>query len=74
MSMQQEAEVALIRESVYINTEKREAEAWLTFTDDPGKKLTENKSVALKRLDNVMRKCDESMKEENYCCRRSRNY
>ena len=40
MSMQQEAEAGLIKESVYIDTAKKEAGVRLAFTDDPEKRLT----------------------------------
>ena len=40
----------LIKKSVCINTAKKEARAWLAFSDDLEEWLTENKHVALKRL------------------------
>ena len=55
MSLQQEVENQLIKDSV-IDRKKRMAVAKLPFLEKPEEKLTENKKVAIKRLDNVLRK------------------
>ena len=61
MSMQQESETGLIKESVYIDTAKKESGAWLALTDDHEKRLTENRNVVARRLDNTMKKyCNDS--------------
>ena len=50
MSLQQEAEAALINESVYINAAKKQVEACIAYINDPEKRLTENRNVAVKEL------------------------
>ena len=56
MSLQQEIENQLIKDSVIINRKKRMAVARLPFLEKPEEKLTENKKVPIKRLDNIIRK------------------
>ena len=65
MSIRQEAEQQVIRESVTINKELGRAVAKLPFIIDPADKLKDNSRIASKRLENVIRKysSDESVKE-----------
>ena len=56
MSMKQQAEQELIRESVHIDKTIKRAVAKLPFLCDPTEKLVDNSKVAEKRLDNVVRK------------------
>ena len=45
MSLQEEAEASMIKESVYIDDAKKEAGAWLAFIDDPERRLTKNRNI-----------------------------
>ena len=65
MSMKQEAEQELIRQSVYIDKKLGRAVAKLPFLTDPTDKLKDNSNVAVKRLENVCRKygSDENVKQ-----------
>ena len=65
MSLLQEAEQELIKDSVYIDKENKRAVAYLPFKADPKEFLVDNTSIATKRLMNVCRKYhdDESVKE-----------
>ena len=65
MSMKQEAEQQLIRESVKIDASLGRAVARLPFITDPTDKLTDNTYIAKKRLENVCRKygSNEEVKE-----------
>ena len=56
LSMKQQAEQELIRESVHIDKTIKRAVAKLPFLCDPTEKLVDNSKVAEKRLDNVVRK------------------
>ena len=65
MSMKQEAEQLLIRESVRIDWKFGRAIATLPFITDPTDKLVDNTYIAEKRLENVCKKysSDEKVKE-----------
>ena len=65
MSMKQEAEQELIRQSVHIDKKLGRAVAKLPFLTDPIDKLKDNSNVAVKRLENVCRKygSDENVKQ-----------
>ena len=56
MSMRQEAEQQIIKESVHIDKDLGRAVAKLPFMYDPTDKLVDNSRVAAKRLENVTRK------------------
>ena len=56
LSLRQEAEQELIRESIYLDLEKGEAAAKLPFVQDPNEKLIDNKGIAKKRLDSIINK------------------
>ena len=56
MSIRQEAEQQIIRESVHIDKGLGRAVAKLPFITDPSDKLVDNSKVAAKRLDNVTKK------------------
>ena len=56
MSMRQEAEQQIIKESVHIDKDLGRAVAKLPFMFDPADKLVDNSKVAAKRLENVTRK------------------
>ena len=56
LSMQQEAEQEVIKDSVKINIPEGKAIASLAFTADPDKLLTENEYIAVRRLKNVCTK------------------
>ena len=56
MSMRQEAEQQIIKESVHIDKDLGRAVAKLPFMYDPSNKLVDNSKVAAKRLENVTRK------------------
>ena len=56
LSMKQEAEQLLIKNSVRIDQELNRAIAFLAFTADPKGNLTPNTHIAIKRLQNVCRK------------------
>ena len=56
MSIRQEAEQQIIRESVHIDKDLGRAVAKLPFMVDPSDKLVDNSKIAAKRLDNVTRK------------------
>ena len=62
ISLKQEAEQELIKESVYIDSEKGRAMAKLPFKKDPAHFLRENFHIANKRLLNV---CKKYYKDEN---------
>ena len=53
LSMQQEAEQEVIKDSVKINIPEGKATASLAFTADPDKLLADNEYIAIKRLKNV---------------------
>ena len=65
MSMRQEAEQEIIRQSVSIDRNLGRAIAKLPFLTDPSDKLKDNSRVAAKRLENVCRKYshDEDVKQ-----------
>ena len=65
MSMMQEAQQKLIKESVFIDKEKGRAVAKLPFLTDPAGKLKDNTRIAERRLESVCRKysSDESVKQ-----------
>ena len=65
MSIRQEAEQEVIRESVMIDKKLGRAVAKLPFIVDPTDKLKDNSRVAAKRLENVIRKysSDKNIKE-----------
>ena len=56
LSLRQEAEQELIRESVHLDVENGQATAKLPFTHDPNEKLNNNKGIAKKRLDSIINK------------------
>ena len=56
MSIRQEAEQQIIRESVHIDKELGRAVAKLPFMFDPVDKLVDNSKIAAKRLENVTKK------------------
>ena len=56
MSIRQEAEQQIIRESVHIDKDLGRAVAKLPFMVDPSDKLIDNSKIAAKRLENVTRK------------------
>ena len=56
LSMHEEAEQHLIRESVRIDPDKHRAVAYLAFTADPATHLSQNLHIAVKRMKNVCRK------------------
>lgn len=56
LSMQQEAEQELIKDSVRIDQDMNRALAFLAFTADPELHLKNNFHIAVKRLNNVCRK------------------
>ena len=56
MSIRQEAEQQIIKESVHIDKDLGRAVAKLPFMVDPSDKLVDNSKVAAKRLDNVTKK------------------
>ena len=56
LSMQQEAEQEVIKDSVKINIPEGKATASLAFTADPDKLLADNEYIAIKRLKNVCMK------------------
>ena len=51
-----EQEQELIKDSVHINWKAKKASAYLALCADPKLYLTDNRSVALRRLQNVCRK------------------
>ena len=53
LSMHEEAEQHLIRESVRIDPDKQRAVAYLAFTADPATHLSQNLHIAVKRMKNV---------------------
>jgi hypothetical protein len=65
MSMRQEAEQEIIRQSVSIDRDLGRSIAKLPFLTDPSDKLKDNSRVAAKRLENVCRKYshDEDVKQ-----------
>ena len=66
MSLKQEAEQNLIKESVHIDLDRQRAMARLPFKVDPRSHLQDNQYEAIKRLQNVTRKYskDEKTKSE----------
>ena len=56
ISMKQEAEQEIIRESVTLNEDKNRAVVKLAFIADPAVNLKPNRFAALRRLDNVCKK------------------
>ena len=56
MSIRQEAEQQIIRESVHIDKDLGRAVAKLPFMFDPSEKLVDNSKIAAKRLENVTKK------------------
>ena len=56
LSMQQEAEQQLIRDSVRIDSDMNRALAYLAFTADPALHLNQNMHIAVRRMKNVCRK------------------
>ena len=56
LSLRQEAEQELIRESINLDLENGEATAKLPFIQDPNEKLNDNKGIAKKRLDSIINK------------------
>ena len=56
LSLRQEAEQELVRESIQLDLEKGEATAKLPFIQDPNEKLVDNRSMAKKRLDSIINK------------------
>ena len=56
LSLRQEAEQELIRESIHLDLEVGEATAKLPFIHNPDEKLVSNKNIAKKRLDSIVNK------------------
>ena len=65
MSLRQEAEQELIQQSVQIDLSQKRAIAHLPFTKDPHEYLTNNSHIALKRLQNTVRKYGKDNKVKN---------
>ena len=63
--MQQEAEQQLICDSVRIDPKTQRAIAFLAFTADPAKHLTQNFHIAVKRMKNVCRKYSKNEEVKN---------
>ena len=61
VSIQQEAEQCMVRDSIWIDPEKKRAVARLPFRVDPQVHLTNNRGLAIKMLDKV---CEKYCKDE----------
>ena len=63
LSLRQEAEQELIRESIFINEEEGYAVAKLPFTLPPEENLKSNRHIALKMLDRILKKYCSDLKQ-----------